>query len=1524
MKAGIRALASAALATASTGALAVAVVAATPQGEVAQVRQVTVKFGEAVVPFGDLRLSDPFTITCRGANVPAGSGRWANDRVWLYDFREPLGPGTTCTATLRSDWKPATKSGAAAAPTSAASAAPVSGTTRFTFSTGGPAIVAVQPGGGGEIEEDQHFLLRLSGAAVETSVAANAWCEVEGIGERLALVVVVGDVRAQVLKARGVAAAADRTLVARCERPLPNRAAMRLVWGKGIAAANDAKIVTSVEQRFRYTVRAAFTADFSCERERAAAPCLPIRPLTVRFTAPVARELAAQVRLRPTAGEPLAPVFDKDDKSSDVSEVAFPKPLPENTTFSVEMPATLRDLAGRALSNASAFPLKVQTGSAPPIAKFAAAPFGIVERNADAMLPVTLRHVQSDLRPAAGAASQPGGQVRVKRLTSDADILAWYARLQKYHETQLTARELGFPQQQWTVVEEDKDAKGRTIRRRVDRMVGTREVSLLAKEADARRLDLPMLAGADPRPFEVVGIPLAEPGYHVVEIESLRLGEALLDKRAPMYVRTGALVTNLGVHFKRGRENSVVWVTTLDRGKPVEGAEVVVHDCNGRALWSGRSDAKGLAVVAYALDDEPERCVADSGYFVTARSAETSDVAFVFSSWQKGIEPWRFRVPTGRGADPELRASTVFDRTLLRAGETVSMKHFVRIETSAGLAPVPADRLPTRVKIVHQGSGQEVVFPLRWAANGRSALTTWNIPPAAKLGVYEVVLERDPASPGAAVSRRDDMRERTWSSGNFRVEEFRLPLVDARVSGPKAPQVAASAVAVDVQMSYFSGGAMAAAALRGSALLKTRSPGFAGYDEFSFDPPRDPSEQEAGEGDGSERDDGKLVADKVPLVTDKNGVASFVVKELPAASRPASLDAEITFNDPNGEVQTAATRVDLWPSAVVVGVKASRWASNRGRVQFSVVALDTTGKPVKGQSVAVRGRVTQVITTRKRLVGGFYAYDNRTEVKELGALCSGTSDDRGLVLCDANLETAGQVELIARASDVQGHVAEAAASVWITKQGELWFAQDNDDRIDVLPERKRYEPGETARLQVRMPFREATALVAVEREGVIATQVVTLRGDDPTVELKVEPGWGPNVYVSVLALRGRIRETPWYSFFTWGWKEPLSWWQSFWHDSKDYQPPTAMVDLAKPAFKLGVAALRVGLAAHELQVSVSADKPQYTIRQKAIAKIKVTQGGKPLAGAEVAFAAVDEGLLALRGNDSWRLLDAMMRERAWSVETSTAQSEIIGRRHYGRKAVAAGGGGGRGATRELFDTLLVWNPSVTLDGNGEATVEVPLNDSLTSFRLVAVADADVQKFGTGSTSIRVAQDLQVLAGLPPLVRDGDRFAAMLTLRNTTAREMKVHVALQGTANLPGTGAGEIARVPLALPAQDVVVAAGAAKEAVWPVDVPADVFSIVWEASARRHPGAAGRGPRRCAPGDRHQARRRQRRGAAQAHRRAAGDSPLLRDVSLRLPRAEDVEVGRPQGRQALGNRCQRAADVSRQRRPRGLLPAAR
>ena len=148
----------------------------------------------------------------------------------------------------------------------------------------------------------------------------------------------------------------------------------------------------------------------------------------------------------------------------------------------------------------------------------------------------------------------------------------------------------------------------------------------------------------------------------------------------------------------------------------------------------------------------------------------------------------------------------------------------------------------------------------------------------------------------------------------------------------------------------------------------------------------------------------------------------------------------------------------------------------------------------------------------------------------------------------------------------------------------------------------------------------------------------------------------------------------------------------------------------------------------------------YRVREKAHVKISVrtATGAPPPKGSEVAIAAVDEGLLELRNNDSWKLLDAMMGRRPYQVETSTAQMEVVGKRHYGLKAIPPGGGGGRRITRELFDTLLLWKATVPLDANGDASIEVPLNDSLTSFRIVAIASGGYRDmFGTGATTIQI-------------------------------------------------------------------------------------------------------------------------------------------------------------------------------------------
>ncbi|WP_199541944.1 alpha-2-macroglobulin family protein [Paraburkholderia kururiensis] len=1425
-----------------------------PQGTVAQVRQIVVKFDEAMVPFGAPDLAAPAGVKCNDASASAGQSRWIDERTWAWDFLADLPPGVACSVDLKDGLK-----------SSAGNA--LTGPRHYAFQTGGPFVQDVEPSGD-EIEEKQAFVLKLNGPATDASVKQHVWCESSGLGNRIPVTNVDAATRTALLKRFRLQKEAARVLTLQCQQALPSGTKAQLVYGKGVASPSG--IANDVERRFDYKVREPFAASFSCERENARAPCTPLRPVRVQFNAPIARSDAERVRLKGPDGD-IKPSFAPDDKDPQTSTVEFAAPLPERAQLSVVLPAGLKDASGRALTNADLFPLKTTTGPLPPLAKFSSGTFGIIERfaepNMPALVPVTLRNVEADLHIAGLNAGN--AQFSKLRVEADSDIRSWMRNVERFDNYTMTRKEIAEAMPNLldhnphpVIVKPRAEADGSSEDDPKNPRIDVRSLSLLAGRANIETLSLPK---ADPkalRPFEVVGVPVTKPGFYVIELASPALGASLLGKQAPMYVRTAVLVTNLGVHFKQGRENSAVWVTTLDKGQPVPNADVHVSDCNSDEVASGKTNAQGVLMIAGPLAPRAEcRNDAFGGFFVSARIDDPKtghDMAFVRSDWNRGIESWRFNVPTDTSLDQTVRAHTVFDRTLLRAGETVSMKHLIRVETMHGLA-FP-QTYPTRVTIRHTGSGQTWHLPLKWAAD-HTADSTFVIPAAAKLGEYEVSLDdgnvnaasgeaSDQASSNADDnndnndSGEGDAMRHSYTSGSFRVEEFRLPVFKGTIAvrDEKAhPLVAAKEAPLTLQIEYTSGGGASGLPVQVSALMKSTSPAFADtYPDYSFVPyvkrndntaSSDTGDDEDSASQQSTDDGSKLIADKEPVTLDRNGAGRLTLKTLPAVDAPKRLALESTFADPNGEVQTISGSATLWPAAVVAGVKSGQWVSVGNTVPVKALALDLQGKPRAGVPLDVHGIARITITSRKRMVGGFYAYDNHTETKDLGTLCSGKSDDHGLLACDAKLKEAGNVDLVVTAKDGDGNASTATTSVWVTREEDLWFGGENTDRIDVLPEKTAYEPGETARFQVRMPFRFATALVAVEREGVIETHVVKLDGKDPTIDLEVNEAWGPNVYVSVLALRGRIHEVPWYSFFTWGWKAPIEWARAFWYEGRQYEAPTPLVDLSKPAYRYGLAEIKVGTAAHRLAVTVTPDAKTYTVRGKAHVKLHVQMpGGKPApAGTQIAVAAVDEALLELMPNDSWDVLDAMLQRRAYGVETSTAQMEIVGRRHFGRKAVPAGGGGGHGATRELFDTLLLWNPRVTLDANGEASLVVPLNDSLTSFRIVAIAAVGDGTFGTGSVSIRSTQDLQLISGLPPLVREGDQFRAQFTVRNTTARAMKVVV----TPNVPG----------LTLAPQTVDVAADSAREAAWTVTPPdglseASPAALAWSVGAAEQGGA--------------------------------------------------------------------------------------
>ncbi|WP_234483864.1 alpha-2-macroglobulin family protein [Noviherbaspirillum pedocola] len=1345
-----------------------------PQGEAPNARQVRASFPEAAVRFGDPRLPMPFDIDC----AEPGSGRWADDRNWVYDFKRELPAGVTCSFRLKADFR--LLSGAA-----------LTGKTMFRFDTGGPAVAHIHPAAGvawHQIDEEQIFLLRLTGPVAENSIAGHAWCEAQGVNERVPARLVKGKPREDLVRQLEPNTPAAHLLALQCAQRLPNDAALRLVWDRGIATPNG--MATRQPQRFDYKVRKAFTVNFSCERESAHAGCVPLRPIRLEFSAPISRELAERIRLNSVMG--ARKPDDTDGAGDTVTGLEFKPPFPENATLTIDLPRELKDDAGRAPANAAQFPLHPRTAAMPPLAKFAAAPFGILELNDEPALPVTLRNVEPDLLVRTGD-GRVAPMASTLAVDGDAAVIEWLSRLQRYHESAI-------------------DIDGKTVE--------TRSLSLLAKQPGAQRMNLPSPHPDEngQRPFEVIGIPFRSPGFYVVELESQRLGAALLGKIAPMYVRTSVLVTNLAVHLKIGRENGAVWVTTLDGGKPVANADVRIADCFGKPLWRGATGADGVAHVPVALDPNcgdrnyDQRLV--QGLFVSARAIDAKgrpDMAFALSSWNDGIESFRFNVPTDMSQPSTLRAHTVFDRTLLRAGQTVSMKHILRTETGAGFALPRREQLPTRVRIVHQGSGQEYRFPLTWRDRA-AAETMFRIPQEARLGRYEVILDQgkvDAAGEAQTAPSFDgDDGARSRMSGSFRVEEFRLPVLQGRIAPPKTDQVAPKSLPLTLQLNYLNGGGASGLPVQVSALLRPRALRFAGYEEFSF------ATRERGEG-GQREDDQKIVADKLAAKLDRNGIASITLPDLPPVSAAAELLTEMTFADPNGEIGTVSQTVPLWPAAVIAGIKTESWMRSGKRSAITALTLDLDGRPLAGVPLEVRARARRIDTHRKRMVGGFYAYENTRSERDLGLLCQGNSDAHGMLRCDVDIGVDGEVEFEASARDEAKRSATAFATAWLGNAE--WFGGDNGDRIDILPEKRRYKPGETASFQVRMPFRQATALVAIEREGVIETRVVQLSGSNPVIKLPVRAEWGANVYVSVLAVRPRLREVPWYSFFTWGWREPRNWWT----DYRAYTAPGTTVDLGKPAFRYGIAEIGVGAEAFRLDVKVDPAQAVYPVRGRAEVAIRVSlPDGKPAAGAEIALAAVDEALLELQANDSWDLIGAMVQRRSYGVETATAQMQVIGKRHFGRKALPAGGGG-KAVTRELVDTLLLWQPAIRLDGQGRAHVTVPLNDALTSFRIVAVATAGEGRFGTGSASIRSSQDVQLIAGLPPLVREGDRYGAMVTLRNGAARAMAVDVE----ARMAGR----------ALDAQPrrVRLEAGESQQLSWDVVAPQDVKEVAWELRAQ-------------------------------------------------------------------------------------------
>ena len=212
-------------------------------------------------------------------------------------------------------------------------------------------------------------------------------------------------------------------------------------------------------------------------------------------------------------------------------------------------------------------------------------------------------------------------------------------------------------------------------------------------------------------------------------------------------------------------------------------------------------------------------------------------------------------------------------------------------------------------------------------------------------------------------------------------------------------------------------------------------------------------------------------------------------------------------------------------------------------------------------------------------------------------------------------------------------------------------------------------------------------------------------------------------------------------------------------------------------------------------------------------EVEVRHDDKPVAGAEVALMVVDEAVLVAVGEDARRSARAVLRDvdARHAAGSSTldlvrdAGDELAGRPGFERCELDDGTarrqrhGSGYGAARRhgaVVGAARVGRVGAIVkarkdfraergvlaaahtDANGKVRLTVKMPDSLTRFRIVALATANTRYFGKAESAIVTQRKINARTVAPRFLTQGDTFSLPVVVQNLDATPRTVDVAVR--------------------------------------------------------------------------------------------------------------------------------------------------
>ncbi len=796
-------------------------------------------------------------------------------------------------------------------------------------------------------------------------------------------------------------------------------------------------------------------------------------------------------------------------------------------------------------------------------------------------------------------------------------------------------------------------------------------------------------------------------------------------------------LTDLGVIWKVTEAGLRVNVFSMATGKALAGTKTVLLDEDRAPLANGASDAAGAVVLPVAEKMAWLRVSSGADAF-TMRMGQGEELpmeGFGLRIWYNG---WG-----GNAADAKDLEGLIFtDRPLYRPGEKVHVKGMVRRVDADGLAVEP---------------GMAGVVRLLWPRGDRS--TTVDIRTDAH-GAFDATLELDSTSVGRFSMSSKMEGSRAVYSTSFQVAEFQPNAFEVAVEIP--PRLApGDAVSAAVSGKYFFGSPIAGADVKWTLQGGPTSFAREDYEGFTFI-----SDLYNGLKTLTLRGEGKL---------DGSTKISPRLPEADHAPQRGTLTVEVT--DVNQ--QTVSARRDFVRDASAFYLGLAMGDSNVLRVGEAItgtaIAVTPEGEPME-KPVKIKAALVRVVerTVRVQGAGGAVSFSSSTEEVPVETVEGATlmpervgetwKAPKGASFTMKPVK-AGSYRLSISSVDAGGHAVATERGFYVSGEAQLAWDFRNPAQVDLIADKAKYHVGETARVLVKSPF-TGEATVSVERAGAIRRQwQVKLEGNAPVIEVPIEKGDAPNVFVSMMLVRGSEASTR--KFKT-------------------------------PEYRYGVCDLKVENPDAALAVTIAPEKADVQPGEEVVSVVTVKGAdGRPAVDADVTFYAVDDGVLALTGFERPDPLATFSEPFPLSIRTGISLMELLAEDPadlgFANKGYLIGGGGTEGpglSLRTNFPGTAVWLPSLRTGADGTVTARFKAPDALTRYRLVAVVSEGAGRFGAAESAVAIKKPLMVLSALGPVAHVRDRLIARAVVRNESGADgtVKLTLKLDNTA----TAAEELA------------------------------------------------------------------------------------------------------------------------------------